>query len=70
MSQVLANAVVDVIKPSTPNGLGSFRVEVWGVAPNDYVRIYEIQAKSDTMAAQQGIQKFVTEMQSLSDKGN
>lgn len=70
MVQVLANATVDVLKPATPVGLGSFRVEVWGLAPYDYVRIYEIQAKSDTMAAQQGIQKFVTEMESLTDKGN
>lgn len=70
MPQVLANATVDILKPATPNGLGNFRVEVWGLAPYDYVRIYEILAKSDTMAAQQGIQKFVTEMESLSDKGN
>lgn len=70
MSQVLANATVDVIKPSSPNGLGNFRVEVWGIAPYDFVRHYEIQAKSDTMAAQQGIRRFVTEMESLSDKGN
>jgi hypothetical protein len=70
MSQILANAVVDVILAATPLGLGNFKVEVWGVAPYDYVRYYEIQAKSDTMAAQQGIQRFVTEMESLSDKGN
>jgi hypothetical protein len=70
MSQILANAVVDVILAATPQGLGNFKVEVWGVAPYDYVRYYEIQAKSDTMAAQQGIQRFVTEMESLSDKGN
>jgi len=35
MSQVLANAVVDVIRPSTPKGLGLFRVEVWGKPPYD-----------------------------------
>jgi len=62
---ILANAVVDVIAPATPQGLGTFKVEVWGVAPNDYVRIYEIQAKSDTMAAQQGIQRFTTEIEAL-----
>ena len=70
MSQILANAVVDVIQAATPKGLGNFKVEVWGVAPYDYVRYYEIEAKSDTVAAQQGIQRFVTEMESLSDKGN
>ena len=62
---ILANAVVDVIKAATPKGLWLFKVEVWGVAPNDYVRIYEIQAKSDTMAAQQGIQRFVAEVEAL-----
>lgn len=62
---ILANAVVDVIKAATPQGLGLFKVTVWGVAPNDYVRIYEIQAKSDTVAAQQGIQRFVTDVEAL-----
>jgi len=62
---ILANAIVDVINPATPKGLGLFKVTVWGVAPNDYVRIYEIQAKSDTVAAQQGIQRFVTEVEAL-----
>ena len=65
MAQVLANAVVDVIKPSTPLTVGNFRVEVWGKEPYDYVRTYEILAKSDTMAAQEGIQRFVTEMEKL-----
>ena len=65
MTQVLASAVVDVIRPSTPKGLGSFRVEVWGVAPYDYVRTYEMQAKNDTIAAQEGIRRFVAEMERL-----
>ena len=68
---ILANAVVDVITPATPRGLGTFKVEVWGVAPNDYVRIYEIQAKSDTMAAQQGLARFTSEIEALlAAKGN
>lgn len=65
MPPVLANAVVDVIKPSTPNSLGVFKVEVWGREPHDYTRTYEITAKSDTMAAQQGIARFVKEMEQL-----
>jgi hypothetical protein len=65
MARVLASAVVDVIKPATPVRVGNFRVEVWGLAPYDYVRIYEILAKSDTIAAQEGIQRFVTEMEKL-----
>jgi hypothetical protein len=65
MDQVLASAVVDVLKPSTPVRIGNFRVEVWGQPPYDYVRTYEIMAQSDTIAAQEGIRRFVEEMQAL-----
>jgi hypothetical protein len=65
MQQVLASAVVDVIKPSTPVRIGNFKVEVWGQVPHDYVRTYEIMAKSDTMAAQEGIRRFVQEMEAM-----
>jgi len=65
MQQVLASAVVDVIKPSTPVRIGNFKVEVWGQAPHDYVRTYEIMAKSDTVAAQEGIHRFVQEMEAM-----
>jgi hypothetical protein len=65
MSQVLASAVVDIIKPSTPTTIGNFRVEVWGQPPYDFVRTYEILAKSDNVAAQEGIQRFVKEMEAL-----
>jgi hypothetical protein len=65
MTRVLANAVVDVLKPATPTHIGHFKVEVWGQPPYDYVRTYEIQAKSDTVAAQSGIARFVKEMEAL-----
>jgi hypothetical protein len=65
MSQVLASAIVDVITPNTPVRIGNFRVEVWGKKPYDYVRHYEIMAQSDTMAAQEGIRRFTTEMEAL-----
>lgn len=65
MSQVLANAIVDIVKPASPVGLGMFSVEVWGKPPYDYTRRYEIQAKNDTLAAQEGIRRFVAEMESL-----
>jgi hypothetical protein len=68
MSQVLAQAVVDVIIPPTVFSLGKFKVEVWGKEPHDYVRHYEIQAKSDTLAAQEGIQRFIEEMGRLASK--
>lgn len=64
MAQVLASATVDVIKPNTPKTIGNFRVEVWGQDPYDFVRHYEIMAQSDTIAAQEGIRRFVAEMES------
>ena len=70
MTRVLANAVVDVLRPATPQRIGNFRVEVWGKAPYDYVRIYEIMAKTDTIAAQEGIRRFVAEMEKLPVEGN
>jgi hypothetical protein len=69
MKRILANAVVDVIKPATPLRVGHFKVEVWGKEPYDYVRTYEIMAKSDTIAAQQGIARFVDEMEKLPVEG-
>jgi hypothetical protein len=45
-------------------------VEVWGKAPYDYVRHYEIMAKNDTIAAQEGIRRFVKEMEELPVEGN
>jgi hypothetical protein len=65
MPRVLASAIVDVITPNTPVRIGNFKVEVWGQSPYDYVRHYEIMAQSDTIAAQEGIQRFVAEMEAL-----
>jgi hypothetical protein len=55
--RVLANAVVDQLTKNL------FRVEVWGLPPHAETRIYEIKAKSDTLAAQEGIQRFVEEFE-------
>jgi hypothetical protein len=63
MTQILASAVVDVIEPSTPKKVGQFKVTVWGKPPHDETRVYEIMAKNDTIAAQQGIARFVREME-------
>lgn len=65
MSQVLASATVDVIRPTTPKELGLFSVSVWGQPPYDKTRVYEIKAKNDTTAAQQGINRFVREMEDM-----
>lgn len=69
---VRARAVVDVVKAPLPGGigLGTFKVEVWGDEPFDFVRLYEIQARSDTMAAQEGISRFVNEMEERKTKEN
>lgn len=61
--RVLANAVVDVVKPATPKAVGHFRVEVWGKEPYDYVRYYDIMAANENLAAQEGIARFVAEME-------
>jgi hypothetical protein len=66
MSQrVLASAVVDVLRDPPPKGLGTYKVEVWGKPPFDFVRTYEIQAKSDNIAAREGIDRFVSEMEAM-----
>jgi hypothetical protein len=59
-----ASAVVDVIEPPPAHGqgLGRYRVEAWGKAPNDYVRVYEISAVDANMAAVEGLQRFSDEI--------
>lgn len=64
---ILANATVDVIDapPAHGQGLGKFKVEVWGREPHDYVRIYEITARDDNMAAREGLDRFVEDISAL-----
>ena len=71
MSQrILANAIVDAEKEPAPGRLGQYRVEVWGKDPHDYVRVYTLRARSDTMAAQEGLRLFVEDIERLlSEKG-
>lgn len=67
---IRANATVDVIRPASPTGdrLGRFRVEVWGIAPHDFVRVYEISAADDNIAAREGLDRFVAEISELLKK--
>lgn len=65
MDRILANAVVDVITQPSPHEEGLFKVNVWGIEPHDYVRHYDIAAKSDTIAAQEGLRRFVEEIEQL-----
>lgn len=69
-ARILANAIVDVEDEPSPKGLGKYRVEVWGKEPHDYVRVYTLRARSDTMAAQEGLRLFVEDIERLlSEKG-
>ena len=67
---ILANAIVDVIHQASPvsKELSRFRVEVWGKEPHDYVRVYEIAAKDDNMAAREGLDRFVEDIERLLEK--
>lgn len=68
--RILAKAVVDVDQAATPLRLGKYTVEVWGEPPHDYVRVYTLRARSDTMAAQEGLRLFVEDIERLlSEKG-
>ena len=60
---VFASATVDTIRPATPKQEGLFAVHVWGLPPYDQTRDYEISASSDNIAAQEGIRRFVAEME-------
>lgn len=64
---IYASAVVDVIDEPPPHGqgLGKFKVTVWGKEPNDFVRSYDIQAKSDNIAAREGLERFSDEISRL-----
>ena len=62
MVLIETNSEVFVISEPNPPVLGKFKVEVWGKEPYDYVRAYEISAKSATLAAQEGISRFKEEM--------
>lgn len=59
MSRVLAAASVDA------DGSERWRVKVWGAPPHDWERHYALVAKTDSLAAQEGIRRFVEEAESL-----
>jgi len=68
--QILASAVVDVIREAPPASkeLSIYRVEAWGKEPHDYVRVYEIAARDANMAAREGLDRFTEEIGDLLDK--
>lgn len=67
MARVRARAIVDpdYSKPRDKNGNQWYRVEVWGEEPHDYVRVYSLSSKIEDGAAQEGLRRFVQEMEEL-----
>jgi hypothetical protein len=68
-NRILARAIVDIDLPALNGHLGQYKVEVWGEEPHDYVRYYTVRAKSDNLAAQEGLRRFVEEIEALIAKG-
>ena len=64
-----ASAIIEVLRRPSPVGLGLFRVEVWGRDPHDYVRVYTVEAKSDTLAAQDALRQFDGDISALLSEG-
>lgn len=62
--RILCNAIVDKVRGGS---VPLWEVEVNGLAPHDHRRVYQIEGKTDTVAAQAGIARFVDEMESLHD---
>jgi hypothetical protein len=60
---VLAQAIVDVVWAPNQASMAVFRVTVTGQPPHAQERVYTLSAKSDTLAAQEGIRLFVEEME-------
>lgn len=65
-----ARATVEVLRQAAPASkeLSTYRVEVWGTPPTDYVRIYTISAKTDDAAGREGLDRFVEEISALISK--
>lgn len=62
---ILCKAFVETIRPATPHRPGDFEVVVMGEEPHDYMRTYRVKAKDDSMAARDGIDRFVDEIGAL-----
>ena len=64
MNRVNASAVVDKLRDGS---VPLWEVETWGEPPHEHRRTYQIEAKSNNDAAQEGIRRFVEEMLNLSE---
>ena len=61
-SDVRCNAIVDLISRVQRPFL--WKVTVTGIPPHSHRRVYEITAKTDTLAAMAGMNRFMKEMSS------
>lgn len=62
--RILCNAIADHLRGGS---VPLWSITVTGLHPHDHRRVYEIEAKSDTLAAQEGIRRFVEEMECLTE---
>jgi hypothetical protein len=62
--RILASATVDIIRQGIP---ALWEVTVWGQPPFDHRRVYTLKANTDNIAAKQGIDLFVEEMEAIRD---
>lgn len=65
-----ASAIVDILEERKAPSLNRWRVEVWGKEPYDYTFVYEIAAKTENDAAQEGLARFETDAQNLVLQGS
>lgn len=68
MTRILAQAIVDQLNDA-PVPLWSVTV-TGGVEPTDHRRTYSLSAKSDTLAAQEGMRLFCDEIENMVELGH
>jgi hypothetical protein len=68
---VLCQAIVDWIPSEAPlpKEQAAYRVRVWGRpgGPHDFKREYDIVARTEGLAAQEGLRRFTVEAEGLHD---
>ena len=67
---ILCSATVDLVRAGVARELSTYRVEVTGKAPHDYVRIYTISARTEDLAAKEGLKRFGEDVAPLIEQGN
>lgn len=62
---ISCSAIVDILEERSPPAMSRWRVEVWGKEPDDYTFVYEILAKTEKDAAQEGLKRFSDDVERL-----